>query len=222
MTLGGKMDDTVDMLILHEFVERIEVADIHFHELVVRLAFDVLQVREVARIRKFVEVDNLVFGILVHEKANHVATNEACAAGNDDILHRDSLQFKCEAQILKGRVLRVLFAQQRFKAVPHRPLDADFRIIPHQAAFILGVVKARALVHERRRLAENHKPVCKTFGNVELLLVLGRKRDALPLAERRTALAEASPTAPPQKKDSPWSAPKERDRVASTIVSEYN
>ena len=79
-----KVDDTVDLFILHELVERVEVADVHLHELVVRLALDVLEVREVARIGKLVKIDNLVFRILVHEKANYVATNEACAAGDDD------------------------------------------------------------------------------------------------------------------------------------------
>ena len=82
VTFGSQMDDTVNLFVLHEFVERIEVANVHLHELVVRLAFDVLQVREVARIGKLVEVDNLVFGILVHEKANHMAPDKARTAGN--------------------------------------------------------------------------------------------------------------------------------------------
>jgi len=82
-----QVDDTVDMFVMHELVEGVEVADVHLYELVVRLALDVLEVREVARIGQLVEVDNLVFRVLVHEQANHVATNEACAAGNDDILH---------------------------------------------------------------------------------------------------------------------------------------
>ena len=87
MAFCREVDDTVDMLILHELVERVKVADVHLHELVVRLAFDVLQVREVARIGKLIEVDNLVFRILVHEQANDMAANKACTAGNDDILH---------------------------------------------------------------------------------------------------------------------------------------
>ena len=101
VTFGSQMDDTVYMLVLHELVERVEVANVHLHELVVRLAFDVLQVREVARIRKLVEVDNLVFGILVHEKANHVAPDKACTTGNDDILHNAFLR----AIILKRRYI---------------------------------------------------------------------------------------------------------------------
>ena len=211
VAFGGQVNDAVDLFVLHELVERVKVADVHLHELVVRLVLDILEVREVARIGKLIEVDNLVFRVLVHEQAHHVAPNEACTAGNDNVFHiitslkttglvilsgapaqsKDLLlKFKREAQILQCRVLRVLFTQQRFKAVAHRPLNANRGVVPHQATFILRVIKARALVHERRRLAENHEPVCKAFGNVELLLVLGRKGNALPLAERRTSLAQ--------------------------------
>ena len=84
MAFGSEVDDAIDLFVLHELVERVKVADVHFHELIVRLALDVLEVREVARIGKLVKIDNLVFRILVHEKANYVATNEACAAGDDD------------------------------------------------------------------------------------------------------------------------------------------
>ena len=185
-----QVNDAINMFVLHELVERVKVADVHLHELVVRLVLDILEVREVARIGKLIEVDNLVFRVLVHEQANHVAPDKACTAGNDDILHKNSLQFKREAQILQCRILSVFFAQERFEAVAHRPLDADFRVVPHQATFILRVVEAGALVHKCRRLAENHEPVCKTFGNVELLLVFGRKRNAFPLAKRRAALAQ--------------------------------
>ena len=86
-----EVDDAVYMLILHELVERVKVADIHLHELVVRLVLDILEVREVARIGQLVQVDNLVFRILVHEQAHHMASDKASAAGNDDILHRNSL-----------------------------------------------------------------------------------------------------------------------------------
>ena len=90
VTFCRQVDDTVNLFVLHELVERIEVANVHLHELVVRLAFDILEVREVARIGKHIEVDNLVFGILVHEQAHHVAPDKACTAGNDDILHNYS------------------------------------------------------------------------------------------------------------------------------------
>ena len=40
----SEMDDAVDLFILHELVESVEVADVHLHKLVVRLAFDILEV----------------------------------------------------------------------------------------------------------------------------------------------------------------------------------
>ena len=69
---------------------------------------------------------------------------------------RSRLELKRKAQILKSGVLCVLFRKQRFKAITHRPFDADFGVIPHQAAFILRIIEAGALVHESRRFAELH------------------------------------------------------------------
>ena len=85
-----QVDNAINLLFLHELVEGVEVADIHLHELVVWLALDVLEVREVARVGELVEIDNLVLGVLVHEKAHHVASDKACAAGDNDILHKES------------------------------------------------------------------------------------------------------------------------------------
>ena len=83
------MDDAINVLVLHQLVERIEVADVHLHELVVGLVLHILQIGEVARIRQLVEVDDFVLWILVHKKANHMATNEASPACN----HNVSLEF---------------------------------------------------------------------------------------------------------------------------------
>ncbi len=42
VTFCRQVDDAVDMLILHELVESVKVADVHLHELVVRLVLDIL------------------------------------------------------------------------------------------------------------------------------------------------------------------------------------
>ena len=81
------MNDAVNLFILHKLVERVKIANIHLHELVVRLVLDVLEVCEVARIGKLIEVDNLVFWVFVHEQANYMAPDKTCTAGDDDILH---------------------------------------------------------------------------------------------------------------------------------------
>ena len=89
VAFGREVDNAVNLLVLHELVESVKVADVHLHELVVGLALDILQVREVARVGKLIQVDNFVFRVLVHEQANHMATNKASTAGDYDILHKE-------------------------------------------------------------------------------------------------------------------------------------
>ena len=84
MALGCEVDDTIDLLVLHELVERVEVADVHLHKLVIGFVLDVLEVGQVAGIRQFVEVNDVILGVLVHEQAHHVASNKACATSNND------------------------------------------------------------------------------------------------------------------------------------------
>ena len=42
MAFCSQMNDSVDFLILHKLIESIEIADVHFHELIVRLVLNVL------------------------------------------------------------------------------------------------------------------------------------------------------------------------------------
>ena len=84
VAFGGQVNDAVDFFVLHKLIKGVKIADIHLYELVVRLVFDVLEVCKVTRISELIEVDNLVFRILIHKQTDHVATNEACAASNND------------------------------------------------------------------------------------------------------------------------------------------
>ena len=84
MALGCQMDDAVDMLVLHQLVECLKIADVHLHEPIVGLALNVLQIGQVAGIRKFVQIDNPIVGVLVHKQAHHMGADEACATGDDD------------------------------------------------------------------------------------------------------------------------------------------
>lgn len=72
MALGSEMDYAVNLFVLNELAEVGEVADIHLHELIVRLVLHVLQVGEVACVRQLVEVDNLVVGVFVDKQSDHV------------------------------------------------------------------------------------------------------------------------------------------------------
>ena len=87
MTLGGEVYDTIHLLLLHQFVECVEVADVHLHKLIVRLVLDVLEVGEVACISQFVEIDDVVVGILVHEQSHYMTSNKSGTAGDNDCLH---------------------------------------------------------------------------------------------------------------------------------------
>ena len=82
MALGCQVDDAIHLLLLHQLVERLEVADVHLHEFVVGLVLHVLEVGEVAGVGELVEVDDVVVGVLVDKEADHVRADEACAAGD--------------------------------------------------------------------------------------------------------------------------------------------
>ena len=76
------MDDTVYLILLHQFQHLVIVADICLDKYIVRLVLNVLQIRQVAGVGQFVQVDDAVFRILVHEQAYHVAADETGTAGN--------------------------------------------------------------------------------------------------------------------------------------------
>ncbi len=85
MALGGQMDDAVHLFLLHQLIYTVEVADVHFYELVVGLAFHVLQVGQVARVGELIEVDDIIFRVLVHKQAHHMAAYESGSAGDNDV-----------------------------------------------------------------------------------------------------------------------------------------
>jgi len=87
VALGSKMNDAIDMLILHQLQESVEVADVHLHKLIVGLVFYVLEVGEITCVSQLVEVDDIILRILVHEKANNMGANEACTPRNNYCFH---------------------------------------------------------------------------------------------------------------------------------------
>ena len=84
MGFRREVDHPVHMLLQHEGKHPLEVADVHFDEPVVGPVFNVLEIREIARIGEFVQVDDPVVRILVHEQPHDMAADEAGAAGNED------------------------------------------------------------------------------------------------------------------------------------------
>lgn len=84
MGFGSKMDDAVNLLVLHQLIHAFKVADVHTNELIVRLVLNVLEVGEVASVCQLIEVNNLIVRIFVHKKPDDMATDESSTAGNED------------------------------------------------------------------------------------------------------------------------------------------
>ena len=82
MALCSKVDDTVHLLILHQLIERLEVADVHLHKPVVRSVLDILQVGEIAGICQFIDVDYLIVGIFVYKQPDNMTSDESGSPGN--------------------------------------------------------------------------------------------------------------------------------------------
>ena len=87
MTLGSKMDDAIDLFVLHQLIKGIEIADIHLDKLIVGAILDILQIGEVASISELIKVDNLIFGIFVDEQTYNMTPYEAGTAGDDNATH---------------------------------------------------------------------------------------------------------------------------------------
>ena len=85
MALRCQVDDAIDVLILHQLIEGIEVADIHLHELVVGLVLNVREVGEITCVRLLVEVDDVILWIFIHEKAYNMRADEASTSCDDNI-----------------------------------------------------------------------------------------------------------------------------------------
>ena len=94
VTLCRQVDDAVHVILLHHFLHLFVVADVRFHEHIVFLVLDILQVRQVSCIRQLVQVDDAVFRILVHEEANHMAADESGTAGNQYVAFECSQNHK--------------------------------------------------------------------------------------------------------------------------------
>ena len=80
MALGSEMDATVNLLVLPQLIESVEVADVHLDKLIIWFVLDVLEISKIAGIRQLVEVDDVILWVFVHEEANHMRADKACAA----------------------------------------------------------------------------------------------------------------------------------------------
>ena len=96
VAFGSQMDDAVHVILGHQPGNAVEIANVSLYESIVRLAFNILQVGQIARIREFVQIDDMVFRIFVDEKTYHMAADESGSASNDDV------SFKFHSLIING------------------------------------------------------------------------------------------------------------------------
>ena len=87
MALSCEMNNTSHLLLLHEGIDGVEVADISFDKAVVRFILNILEVSQITCICEFVHIDDAVIRVLVYEKSYYVATNKTCATSNDNRFH---------------------------------------------------------------------------------------------------------------------------------------
>ena len=84
MRFGGEMDDAVHTVAPERLENRLEVADVRLEERVVRPVLDVVEVRQVSGIGEIINVDNVIIRIFVHKQSDDVASDETCAACDDN------------------------------------------------------------------------------------------------------------------------------------------
>ena len=91
MALGREVDDSADVVLGEKALDKLLIADIALHEGVVGHAFALSHVGKVARIGKLIEVDDMIFRILLAEVRNEIRSDEPGPASNEYGFHRDVL-----------------------------------------------------------------------------------------------------------------------------------
>lgn len=77
------MDNAVYVVLLKQVAYGVKITDVGFNESIVGLVFNVFEVGQIAGISQLVEVDDVVFGILVDKKSDYVAANKSGTASNE-------------------------------------------------------------------------------------------------------------------------------------------
>ena len=87
VALGSEMDDAIHLVVLHQFQHQVEITDIALNESIVWLVLDVLEVCKVASVCELIDVDDVVFWILVYKQSYHMRAYKSSTARDNDILH---------------------------------------------------------------------------------------------------------------------------------------
>ena len=81
------MYDSGDFILTDHLAHLLYISYIGTNEFIVGFILNILEIGEIARISKFVEVDNLVIGIFVDKQTDHMRSYEAGSTGNQYIFH---------------------------------------------------------------------------------------------------------------------------------------
>lgn len=66
------------------------------------------------------------------------------------LMESSALHRKGAFKVLQRLVMLILLAQKQLRVFRHRPVDSNFRVVPHQAALVAGIVKPGAFINELR------------------------------------------------------------------------
>ena len=72
MRLCSKMDNTINLLTLHQFIKRLKVAYIHLYKLVIRFILHILKICKITCICKFIQINDIILRIFVYKEPYNV------------------------------------------------------------------------------------------------------------------------------------------------------
>ena len=65
MAFCRQMDNPGDMFFLHQVIDGIKITYIRFNEFVIRTCLNIFEVRQVAGIGEFIDIDDTVVGVFI-------------------------------------------------------------------------------------------------------------------------------------------------------------
>ena len=80
MTLRCKVDNAVNVILLHETEHSVKVTNISFYKYIVCAAFNILKVCQIACIRQFIQIYDAIFRVFIHEKSYYMAAYKSGTA----------------------------------------------------------------------------------------------------------------------------------------------
>ena len=80
----GEVDYGVDLLLFHQLAYGVEVTDVHFHESIIRIVFDVFQIGKITGICELIDIYDAIARILAYKQPYNVAAYETGTAGDED------------------------------------------------------------------------------------------------------------------------------------------